>query len=155
MACRGVVFAITDQETEKLRSFTEDEDRLNYLQEEIEERYSAEEPQRKEETDKAWDAIHRCLTDGTLGYENGTFPLSHVILGGESLYEGDVYIMVIKSPEQVKEIARSMTSVTEAFFRERYFKIAPKDYGMPLSEQDYQYTWEYFSGLVPFYQTAA
>ena len=43
------------------------------------------------ETDKAWDAIHRCLTGGTLEY--GPTPLHKCILGEASRHEGDGYIV--------------------------------------------------------------
>jgi hypothetical protein len=115
MACRAVHFAITEEEARNLRSFKEDGERLAYLQEQIEETYFTEQPERKAETDKAWDAIHRCLTDGKLGYDNGSFPLSHVILGGEPIYTDDDYIMVLKTPQEVKQIARSAASINERF----------------------------------------
>ena len=34
-----------------------------------------------QETDKAWDAIHRCLSDGTLVWDAGRWPLRGAILG--------------------------------------------------------------------------
>ena len=43
------------------------------------------------ELDKSWDAIHRCLTDGTL--KPGQPPLSLAILGGQRLDDGRDFIM--------------------------------------------------------------
>lgn len=70
----GVLFSLDESEVEKLKSFETDEERLVYLQEEIEENYFEDYPQRVAELDKAWDALHRSLTDGKLEYTNGTFP---------------------------------------------------------------------------------
>jgi len=68
MSCPGVHFAITAAEAEKLKSFEDDSDRLDYLQNEIEERYFAEAEEYLAQSDKAWDAMHRALGDGTLSY---------------------------------------------------------------------------------------
>lgn len=40
-------------------------------------------------TDKAWDAMHRCLSDGTLGSGRRLSPLDLTVLGGGHHYEGD------------------------------------------------------------------
>ena len=84
MGCLGVHFALTEEEAIKLKSFDKDADRLDYLQEEIEDSYFSDHPELMAESDKAWDAMHRALTDGKLTYDrNG--PLSMVVLGGEGL----------------------------------------------------------------------
>lgn len=155
MSCRGVHFALTKQQVEKLRSFKTDPERLQYLQEELEEDFIRNDPERMAETDKAWDAMHRCLSDGKLGYDNGEFPLNHLILGGEPLYFEDDHIMSLKTPDQVRRVAASLGLVTPQLMRERYFHIDPKDYGFPLTEEDYQYTCDWFTDLIPFYQKAA
>lgn len=155
MSCRGVHFSISDEEIVRLREFKDDSSRLEYLQEEIEELYFEEHLERTAETDKAWDAIHRALTDGNLGYENGTFPLSHVILGGEPLYFVDDYIISLKTSEQVKAIAESLESVTLDFLRQKYFSINPDEYGFPVTEEDFEYTHSWFVKLKPFFQKAS
>jgi len=37
------------------------------------------------ESDKAREAMHRALADGQLSWDGGTYPLNHVVLGGEDL----------------------------------------------------------------------
>src|SRR5437588_7482753 len=65
MACRGVLFAITNGQAEELRAARGDDSTiLSIVQDEIEEAWDEE---HLCQTDKAWDAIHRCLADGTLG----------------------------------------------------------------------------------------
>ncbi|MGH7223414.1 MAG: DUF1877 family protein [Gemmataceae bacterium] len=39
-------------------------------------------------TDKAWEAIHRCLADGTFDYRWSADPLYNCILSGDNLYDG-------------------------------------------------------------------
>ena len=39
--------------------------------------------------------------------------------------------------------------------RSTYFRLDPKAYGMPLSEEDFAYTWANLQGLSEFYARAA
>lgn len=95
----GVHFAIDAEAADRLLTAADD-DQVAALIEEIEEVAIGVDHC---DTDKAWDAIHRSLTDGYLGYGNGTFPLNAVILGGAHVYEGDDYIVSLLTPEQVRE----------------------------------------------------
>src|SRR5215207_6233537 len=56
-------------------------------------------------TDKAWDALHRCLTNGHPGLENGSYPLNAVIPGGEQLHDGNEYIVSYLTAVQVRDVA--------------------------------------------------
>jgi hypothetical protein len=154
MSCLGVHFALSEDEVASLRSQPDEASRLDYLQEEIEEVYFENHPEFLVESDKSWDAIHRTLTDGELGWDNGNYPLNHVILGGESLYSESDYIISLKTPEQVRDIAAALPSVTEAEFRQKYFAI-PESYGLPLSEDDFNYTWENFQAVREFFLLVA
>jgi len=155
MSCLGVHFALTKEQATKLRSFDGDEDRLDFLQEEIESYFFEKAPEFKAESDKAWDAMHRALTDGELNYTNGSYPLNHVVLGGEVLYSEDDYIMSLKSPEQVRDVANALGQVSEANFRELYFKIKPESYGGGVDEDDFHYTWGWFEDQAAFWHRAA
>jgi hypothetical protein len=155
MGCLGVHFAIDEDQVNTIKSLPTDAERLDYLQEDIEEDYLGNHREWTAESDKAWDAIHRTLTDGTLGWDNGEFPLSHVIFGGESLYEHDDYIMILKTPEQVRAIARALPKVSDEWFREKYFAIDPADYYFQVSEEDFEYTWHWFQGVRDLYTRAA
>jgi hypothetical protein len=155
MSCGGVHFALTQDHVDKLRALEDDSLRLDYITEEIEEFFFENDPERKAETDKAWDAIHRCLTDGRLEYGTGAFPLGHAVLGGEALYFKDDYIMSLKTPEQVKAVADALESLTEAELRQKYFFLDPEAYGFPLSEEDFEYTWYWLKLLIPFFRKAA
>ena len=154
MSCLGVHFALSEEEVANLRSKPDNESRLEYLQEEVEETYFEKHPDLLAENDKSWDAMHRTLTDGKLSWDNGKYPLNHVIMGGEPLYSDDDYIISLKTPKQVQDIAAALPSVTEAEFRKRYFAI-DESYGFPLSEEDFGYTWENFQSVRELFLRAA
>jgi hypothetical protein len=149
MGCRGVHFAINDQQVERLLG-AEDDDELVEIVEEIEEEWEA-----VFETDKAWDALHRCLSNGTLNVEEGEPPLNRVFLGGRMLNESDDYFVVLVTPAEVKQISGALASVTESWLRERYFELPFSDYQGEKSSEDWEYTLSSFQGLPEFFARAA
>ena len=153
MSCLGVLFSLDKKTVDRLKSFSDDEERLDFLQGDIEEIYFDENPEWVCELDKAWDAIHRTLTDGKLEWTNGTYPLNHFILGGEILYSQDDYIMTLKSPQQVSDIYNALAGVTAEMFRQRYFQIDKSIY--ETSDEDMEYTWEWFDQSREFWKRAA
>jgi len=155
MGCLGVHFALTHGEVVKLKSFATDVERREHLTDEIEETYFGEHEDLKAESDKAWDGMHRTLTDGRFAYDNGQYPLSHVVMGGEVVYGESDYIMVLKSPAQVKDVARAIHALTEAEFKARYRMIDQRNCDWPLSDEDCNYTWDWFQGVRDLFQRAA
>ena len=154
MACRAVLFALTHDDAKRLVE-AEGDEALEALMEEIEERWDEE---WLCELDKAWDGIHRALTDGELGWDNGEYPLNHAILGGHQLHEGDDYIYTFVQPSQVADVAKALQGVDEAELRERYFRINRQNYGFvptQVSEEDFEYVAGWFEELKPFYAKAA
>jgi len=153
MSVLAVLFSLDNETISLLKSFEEDADRLAYLQEEIEESYFSCHPTRLAELDKSWDALHRSLTNGLLTWTNGSYPLNHVILGGERIYQKTDYIMVLKTPQQVKDIYSVIQSISKAELQNGYNKIT-EDYGV-LDDDDFEYTWEWFSKSFEFWRLAA
>ena len=125
---------------------------LSIVQDEIEDAWDEE---HLCQTDKAWDAIHRCLGDGTL--KSGRDPLSLCILGGEQLHMNGSYIVSLLTHEQVKSVVEAICPLDKAWFREAYYKIDPADSALPgqLNEEDFEYTWAYFEDVREFYTKAA
>ena len=72
------------------------------------------------ETDKAWDAIHRCLSDGTLGSGRRLSPLDMAVLGGGHHHEGDDYIVAHLRAGEVAQVAAALDAVDENRMRQRY-----------------------------------
>lgn len=168
MGCLAVLFALNEQEVEKLR-LVERKERSDYMHEEIEEIFFNDYPEYTCELDKSWDAMHRMLTDGNLDFENKFPPLCNVIFGGEFLYglmressgevivpeeEGDEF-MILKTPEQVAEIARVLPKRTKEECHNCYDMIDEEDYGFQTDEEDFEYTWEYLQDSLEFWKKAA
>jgi hypothetical protein len=107
-------------------------------------------------TDKAWEAIHRCLAGGTFDYRVRT-PLHRCVLSGKNLYKkpSQAWYIGYTAPEEVKETAEALGPITERWMRERYWAIDPEAYGMELSEADFKYTWGWFRPLRAFFKRAA
>jgi len=148
---RGVHFAI-DAETVARLLAAEDDEAVAEIVEEIEE--SAERPFLFD-TDKAWDALHRCLSDGTLDLDGGLYPLSHAVLGGAQIYEGEDYVVALVRAEQVPEVAAALAPIDERWLRQRYDSLEFPDYQGFRDDEDFTYTWEDSQGLGEFFQTAA
>jgi len=155
VGCLGVRFALSDAEASHLRSLASERDRLDYIQMDVEESYFADQSEYMAESDKAWDAIHKALTNGRLTWDGGEYPLNHVVLAGEVLYTESDYIMSLKSPGQVRDIAAALPTVSESEFRRRCFAIDPDAYGLPVDESDFEYTWNWFQRVRRLYVLAA
>jgi hypothetical protein len=153
MAARGVHFALTAEDEQKLLACPADQ-RPDLISNDIETGYFEHARDWLCETDKAWDAIHRAFNASDLDYEYRS-PLHGVILGGEPLYFKDDYIISLKSVERVCEIARALNTVNEASFRPLYFAIDPKKAGFAIDDEDFVYTWGWLKDLVPFYLRSA
>jgi hypothetical protein len=151
MACRGVHFALSrTQERRLLAAETDDEvmDVVEAVEEEWDHPHLVE-------TDKAWDAIHRCLTDGECRTDNGDYPLSHVVLGGQQLHAGDDFIVSYVPAEQVEDLVAALRPLDRDWLRQRYAELDPSDYGPEHGAEDFEYTWENFVELREFLERAA
>ncbi len=85
MSCLGVHFSLSPDEAQRLLSITKESARVDYLHEVIEEKCFANQPERMAENDKAWDAMHRALADGTLSWDGGECLSESVELGGRQV----------------------------------------------------------------------
>ncbi len=151
MACRGVFFAITEEQAATLQA-APDDDALLSVVEEIEEAWDRD---NLAECDKAWDAMHRLLTDGALQFGNGPEPFCHCVLGPLQLHEGDDYIVSLVPPDKVKEVAAALAAIDKPWFDERYRTTVPSDYAPEYGDDDREYTWNWFEGVRDLYQRAA
>lgn len=167
MGCLAVLFALSKQDVLNLKAVPR-KDRAYFMHEEIEETFFDDYPEYTQELDKSWDVMHRTLTDGNLSFEEKCRPLCYAILAGEQLYgtepangeftipEGEESdIITLKTPEQVAQVAAELPKITKEWFREHYYKIDEEDYGFPLDEEDFEYTWYWFCDSLPFWERAA
>lgn len=145
----GVHFAVTAEQEKALLSA--DGDEVGELLEDLEETW--DDDALKVDTDKAWDAIHRCLTDGTLDPDAGEYPLSHAVAGGRHLHEEDYVVYV--TADEVRDVAAALRPIDRAWLRARFDAIDDPDYGGAGDDVDFEYTWSNFEDLRAFYDRAA
>lgn len=157
MACRGVHFALSPSERKKLLAVQSSDKKVLAFVEAIEGRWDQD---WVFETDKAWDALHRCLTDGALNHDNGEEPLKRCFLGGVQLHSGAGYIVSVATAKQVREIATALATFDKRKMRRAYRRIDPDDYWSTMklariSDEDFEYVWSQFKGLPQFFARAA
>jgi hypothetical protein len=129
----GVHFALSTEDEARLLAAAGDDDAVIELVEGIEDGGSS--PLHCD-TDKAWDALHRCLTDGKLEYTNGTFPLRAAVLGGRQLVGDADYTVSYVSATEAREVAEALAEIQEDWLRQRYATLADTDYVGPHDEDD-------------------
>jgi hypothetical protein len=152
MAARAVLFAISDADLDELEARAGSEELIDYIVETIEARWEEE---WLCELDKAWDAIHRALTDGSLDQGAGSFPQNAVVMGRESLDAGEDYFVGLTRAPDVPAVADAVASVTEDALRHGYGEIDAESYGPEYGPDDLGYVLGWFEGLVPFWRRAA
>lgn len=152
MACRGVHFAPTADEGVRLLAAAGDNDAVMAVVEQIEETWDEA---WLAESDKSWDALHRCLSNGTLFYDEGDYPLNRVVLGGKHLYEGDDYVVAYVAPNEVKDAAAALAAIGTEELRRRYDAIDPDEYDGEHGQADYDAAWEAFQRVRDLYRKAA
>ena len=154
MSFRGVHFALTIEQASRLLAAVGDDDAVLDFIEEVEDAWDED---FLAESDTAWDAIHRCFCNGELLYEGGEYPLNHFICGGRQLisFEETENTVSYVSPEQVRDVADAAGKVTREDLRARYDRIDENDYEQPLTDEDFDYTWDWFRNVAELYQVAA
>src|SRR2546423_4290438 len=129
MSSLGVHFAITVAQARALLSAKSDRKLMSIIEQIEEEEWAAP---LSVDSDKAWDAIHRCLTDGTLLYESGEYPLNRCICGGRQLHRGRDYTVSFVSANEVKDVAQALDKLAKAWMRKQYSLIDSEDYEFEL-----------------------
>jgi hypothetical protein len=148
---RGVLFAVDDETTKQLLAARTDEAVMEIvaaIEEEWDEAFL-------EETDKAWDAMHRALSDGSLHPTGGSFPLNRAILGGKQLHKGEQYIVALVTNDEVSAVAGALASIDDDRMRQRYRELVPPDYAAEYGDEDCEYTVDNFRGVANLYARAA
>lgn len=148
----GVHFALSTQDEARLLAAAGDDDAVIGIVEQIEE---GSFPGPHCDSDKAWDALHRCLTDGKLEYANGSYPLRAAILGGRQLVEDAEYTVSYVSAGQVRDVAEALSVIEEDWLRRRYDTLGDTDYAGPMDEDDFEYTWDALEDIREFFAVAA
>jgi hypothetical protein len=151
MSCLGLHFALTADEAARLLAASDNAAVRAVIEEMEKNRDGAWVAQ----SGKAWDAMHRCLSNGTLFYDEGVVPLNRTLLGGKHLYDRDDYIVSYVAPSEVKDVAAALAPLTEEAFRARYDAIDPDEYDGTHGDEDFKSTWERFQVVRELYKKAA
>lgn len=173
MSCLGVHIALTEEQRRKLEGLESPFDKIDHVQEELMENWDEDYFQ---ETDKAWDAIHRCLGEFppdtewfykmrpelgpyALPENHGSYPLRWCILGGRRLVPDELpdtshYFMRLIEPHEVIDIAKALPAIDKPWMWTRYVrhcKGAWPEYG----EEDFEFMWEWFQPLRDYFTRMA
>lgn len=111
--------------------------------------------------DKAWVAIHRVLSDGTLYGTLGEPPLDMAVLGDHLICQTSVDdFLYLKHPPEVADITRELTQLSRQVFEEKLAALPEPDedmqaLGLDLIPDEIEYVWPYFEDMRAFYQRAA
>lgn len=166
----GVHIALTPEQRATLLALETDDARREFVEEveeTIDEKYTCD-------SDKAWDAIHRCLGEfppnadyftevpehwGTWDSPDqyGSEPLRLAVLGGRKIHsdEKEYFIRLIET-DQVGNIADAMNAIDDAEIRRRYTKYCNDAWGGAYRDsEDIDYTAEYFGNLKEFFAEIA
>jgi hypothetical protein len=151
---RGYHIALTREHAKRVFNQQDDESLRAFLQELI---TSPEmnKSGRVLDTGTAWNAIHRCLTDGELDPGGGDFPLNHTVLGGKQLHKGDDYAATLIRPDITTFVSEALNELRETEFREKFFALNPQSYGMPMDEKAFLAVWLAITNLRVFFDAAA
>src|SRR5882672_2153895 len=113
MACRGVFFALTKEEEAKLLAAPSSDAVVEIITEEIEERWDRN---WLVEMDKSWDAVHRCMGDGSLRTSQPS-RTAKAVLGGRQLSSRADWIISYLTADEVKQVADAIARIDEPEFR--------------------------------------
>jgi hypothetical protein len=111
--------------------------------------------------DKAWVAIHRALSDGTLYGTLGEPPLDMAVLGDHLICQTDADDFVyLKYPAEVMDIATALQEMSREEFEGKLAALPGTDedaeaLGLSVVPEDIEYVWPYFEDMRAFYKRAA
>jgi hypothetical protein len=147
----GVHFALTDEEAKRLLALEGNLPVTAF----VADIKCGDDHSRSFSSNKSWDALHRSLSNGTLFYDEGEYPLNRAFLGGKHLYDAEEYVIAYVAPNEVKDVAAALAPLTEQDLRTRYDLIDPDEYDGKHGGEDFQLILEGFRGLRSFYKKAA
>ena len=136
--CIGIYYALDPDTAQSMRTLPEAE-RLTRINSLLASTTGAD----KLDVDESWDAMHRALTNGKLDFGPGKYATSFVVLGGERLFSGDEWIVMLISAAQAKAAATEIQPISRDAFHLRY-GVIDGSYDRVPSEEDFEYTWTSF-----------
>jgi hypothetical protein len=107
--------------------------------------------------DKAWEPIHRCLTGNRgrdLMFTYGPTPLKFAVLGGRQILRHGYRSASLVDPDKVPRVAKALAKIDRTWMRERFLSLPDKQFH-EINEEMFEWMWEYFEMLPPFFAKAA
>lgn len=149
MSRLGMLYALTEEEVEKLCSLPEEE-RYDYMLEEIEENLFG--TPRACELDKAWEGIQYCLGGGTWNEEN-CIP-TNIVFGGEFLVDTEEEVLTLKTYDDVGKIVTFLRrNDLQELIRENFWKIEDENF-IYKNEDGLEHTLGWSEDILSFYENA-
>jgi Domain of unknown function (DUF1877) len=157
MSGQGYHLALDEQQVNRLLSFTDEIDIVDYASHTLEGFWADHDTTHLEGGEKDWNILLLCLTDGTYDPRGGTYPLNGCFFGGRLLVrEGSIVNVVM--PGQVRDVAEALAGLDRKELRARYMRL-------PLDEapgddwaKDEEHLYDLYVRMVKlrrFYQRAA
>src|SRR5204862_8088274 len=115
-------FALTKEEEAKLLAAPSSDAVVEIITEEIEERWDRN---WLVEMDKSWDAVHRCLGNGSLRTSQPSLT-AKAVLGGRQLSSRADWIISYLTTDEVKQVADAIGRIYEHEFLRGYFGLMKK-----------------------------
>ena len=141
----GVHFALTPTQLQALRAAEGDVEEVMQQVRALEEAWDEGSLY---ETHKAWDPLHRVLSDGGV--------LERVVLGGRRLMPaGHGYTVVLVLPDEVRSVAAGLLALTREWFAGRFRQLAAEGYAGAHDGDTLRECWEHVCGLREFFTRAA
>lgn len=149
MSRLGMLYALTEEEVEKLRSLPEEE-RYDYMLEEIEENLFG--TSRACELDKAWEGIQYCLGGGAWNEDN-CIP-TNIVFGGEFLVDTEEEVLTLKPYEDVGKIVTFLRrNNLQELIRENFWKIEDENF-IYKDENGLEHALGWSEDILSFYENA-
>jgi hypothetical protein len=155
MPRRGTFYAITPDEAERLLALVGNDAELA---KECMELYTIERQRMRfiSPVDHSWEVLHRCLGDAAMrDVGAGTTPLAWCVLGGKSLHQGKEFIVCYVTPEQTAQVAEELDDIEIDWLVDRYRTLPGAGYTGPFDNENFMYSWDYFTNVRNLYSKAA
>jgi hypothetical protein len=147
---RGYLFAISEDELEEFLSTGSADARERWIGRLIE----GWDARHLAEVDKAWPAIHRCLSAGPTGAPQDP-SLRAALLGGIAVAASAARVASVVGREAVPRVAAALARIDEAQLRERFYDSLDQDTEAESEELEFLYTWQWFERVRDLYVSAA
>ena len=153
MACRGVHFALTADDESRLLSLVGDDGAvIDFVKEEVEERWDKS---WLYESDKAWDAIGRCLNGGRYVYGETDAACRAFLAGRDLVRDDEGYYVLYLTAAEVGVVAGQLAAIDAEALGRLYDEHLPGSDYEDVRPEDREYTLGWYEGLPKFFAKAA